>query len=175
MHTNYHILPATHDDIPAITKVVNSAYQGEPGSKSWTSEGHLLAGQRTREDILHSLLQQPSITILKCINEQQNIVGCVLLEKKMDTLYLGMLSVEPQLQASGIGKLLLQQAETFAREHHYNTITITVINQRPELMDWYKRRGYIPTGDVQPFSNATNTALTELSFMELRKEISSGS
>lgn len=171
MHTKYHILPATDFDIPAITKVVNSAYEGEPGSKSWTSEAHLVAGQRTREDLIHSLLQQPSITILKCTNEQQNLVGCVLLEKKKDTIYLGMLSVDPKLQASGIGKLLLQEAETFAREHHYNSITITVINKRPELIEWYKRRAYIPTGDIQPFSNPTYSVLTELSLVELRKEI----
>jgi predicted N-acetyltransferase YhbS len=169
MHIQYHILPATHDDIPAITKVVNSAYQGEPGSKSWTSESHLVAGQRTREDIIHSLLQQPSITMLKCTDEQQNIVGCVLLEKKKDTLYLGMLSVDPQVQASGIGKLLLQHAETFAREHHYNTITITVIDRRHELIDWYKRKGYMPTGNMQPFSNASSAALADFSFVELQK------
>ena len=171
MHMQYHILPATHEDVAAITKVVNSAYEGEPGSKSWTSESHLVAGQRTREDIVQSLLQQPSITILKCTDEQQNIVGSVLLERKKDTIYLGMLSVDPQVQASGIGKLLLQQSETFARAHHYTIITITVINVRYELIDWYKRRGYVPTGNVQPFTNASSTALADFSFVELRKEV----
>jgi predicted N-acetyltransferase YhbS len=171
MHTQYHIQPATHLDLAAVTKVVNSAYQGEPGSKSWTSEAHLVTGQRTREDIIDSLLQQPSTTLLKCTDEQQNIVGCVLLEKKKDTLYLGMLSVDPHVQASGIGKLLLQHAESFAREHQYNTITITVIDQRRELIDWYKRRGYKPTGNMQPFYNGSSTALADLSFMELQKDI----
>jgi predicted N-acetyltransferase YhbS len=171
MSAQYSIQPVTDHDIPAITKVVNSAYHGEPGSNSWTSESHLVAGQRTTEDNVRSLLQQPSITMLKCTDEHQNIVGCVLLEKKKDTIYLGMLSVDPQVQASGIGKLLLQHADTFARDHHYNTITITVIDRRHELIDWYKRRGYIPTGNVQPFSNPSSTALADFSFVELQKGV----
>jgi predicted N-acetyltransferase YhbS len=171
MSIQYHILPVTNHDIPAITQVVNSAYQGEPGSRSWTSESHLVAGQRTTESIVHDLLQQPSITMLKCTNEQQHIVGCVLLEKKKDTLYLGMLSVDPQVQASGIGKLLLQHAEVFARDHRYNTITITVIDRRRELIDWYKRKGFVPTGKVEPFSNKSSTALADFSFVELQKEL----
>jgi GNAT superfamily N-acetyltransferase len=95
----------------------------------------------------------------------------VLLEKKKDTLYLGMLSVDPQIQASGIGKLLLAQAETFARQHQYKTITITVIDKRSELIDWYKRKGFQLTGNIQPFTNPSSTALANFSFVELQKVI----
>jgi len=171
MNKKYNIQPVVQSDVPAITKIVNSAYQGEPGSNSWTSEGNIVSGQRTTEDIVSNLLQQPSITMLKCIDEQQTIVGCVLLEKKENTLYLGMLSVNPQLQASGIGKLLLQQGEGFARDHQYDTVTITVINIRHELIDWYKRKGYRPTGNSQPFSNHSSKALADISFMEMKKDL----
>ncbi|AEV97767.1 hypothetical protein A4D02_16015 [Niastella koreensis] len=171
MYKKYHIQTVTEEDIPAITKLVNSAYQGEPGSKSWTSEGNIVAGQRTTEDIVRSLVQQPDITMLQCIDEQQTIVGCVLLEKKENTLYLGMLSVEPQLQASGIGKLLVEEGESFARDHGYDTVTITVIDIRHELIDWYKRKGYRPTGNRQPFSNHSSKALASFSFMEMKKEL----
>jgi predicted N-acetyltransferase YhbS len=171
MSAQYHIQPATLQDIPAIIQIVNSAYYGQAGSKSWTSEGHLVAGPRITEENLYNYLQQPTITIIKCADEQGNVVGCVLLEKKKDTLYLGMLSVDPQIQASGIGKLLLQQAETFARQHQYATITITVIDQRHELIDWYKRKGYKPTGNIQPFTNPSSTALADFSFVELQKDI----
>src|SRR5689334_19697858 len=171
MSTQYHIQPATLQDLPGIIKIVNSAYHGQPGSKSWTSEGHLVAGPRITEENLQSYLQQPAVTILRCANEQGNIVGCVLLEKKKDTLYLGMLSVDPQIQASGIGKQLMQQAEAFARNHQYTTITISVIDQRHELIDWYKRKGYIPTGKLIPFSNPSSKALGDFSFIEFQKKI----
>lgn len=171
MSIQYNIQPATFQDLPALIQLVNSAYYGQPGSKSWTSEGHLVAGPRITAENLHSYLQQPAVTILRCANEQNNIVGCVLLEKKQDTLYLGMLSVDPQIQASGIGKLLMQEAETFARHHQYTTITISVIDQRHELIDWYKRKGYKPTGKLIPFSNPSSKALANFSFVELQKEI----
>jgi predicted N-acetyltransferase YhbS len=171
MNTAYHIQPVTENDIPAITKLVNSAYQGEPGSKSWTSEGDIVAGQRTTEDSVRNLLQQATITMLKCSDEQQAIVGCVLLEKKKDTLYLGMLSVDPKMQASGIGKLLLQHGEGFARDHQYDTVTITVIDMRHELIEWYKRKGYRPTGNSQPFSNQSSKAKANFLFMEMKKEL----
>jgi len=170
MNPTYQLSPVTERDIPAVTKTINSAYHGEPG-KSWTSEGHLVAGQRTTEDILRNLIQPSSVTMFKCTDEKGEVLGCVLLEKKEDTLYLGMLSVSPYAQASGIGKLLLQHGETFAREHHYHHITITVIERRHELIDWYRRRGYIPTGKLEPFSNKSSAALADFSFMEMRKEL----
>ena len=171
MSNQFNIQPATAYDVPAIIKIVNSAYQGQAGSKSWTSEGHLVSGPRITEENLHNYLQQPDITILRCADEQGIIIGCVLLEKKPDTLYLGMLSVDPQIQASGIGKLLLAQAEEFARQHQYKTITITVIERRVELIDWYKRKGYKPTGNIIPFANPSSTALANFSFVELKKDL----
>lgn len=171
MSNQYNIQPAIAPDVPAIIKIVNSAYHGQADSKSWTSEGHLVSGPRITEENLHNYIQQPNITILRCADEQGSIVGCVLLEKKQDTLYLGMLSVDPQIQASGIGKLLLSAAETFARQHQYKTITITVIDRRVELIDWYKRKGYKPTGNVIPFTNPSSTALDNFSFVELQKDL----
>ena len=171
MKSAQQISRVTEQDVPVITKVVNSAYEGEPDSRSWTSESHLVTGQRTTEDILRTLIQKPAVTMLKYTNEQGEVLACVLLEKKEDTLYLGMLSVSPHAQAGGIGKILLQQAESFAREQNYNTITITVIDRRHELIEWYKRRGYIPTGRLEPFSNQSSAARGDFSFMEMRKEL----
>lgn len=171
MKTTASITKVTGQEIPTITKLVNSAYQGEPGSKSWTSESHLVTGQRTTEDMLRKLIQQPAVTMLKYTNERGEVQGCVLLEKKEHTLYMGMLSVSPHAQASGIGKMLLQEVESFAREQNYRSITITVIDRRYELIDWYKRRGYLPTGKSEPFSNQSSAALDAFSFMEMRKEL----
>lgn len=171
MNATFNISVVTENDILAVTQVVNGAYRGEPGSRSWTSEGHLVAGQRTTENILCDLLAQPSVTMLKYCNGQGDVLGCVLLEKKDDTLYLGMLSVVPQAQALGIGGKLLQQGEAFAREHQYRSVTITVIDLRHELIDWYRRKGFVPTGKLEPFSNKSSAALADFSFIEMRKEL----
>lgn len=109
--------------------------------------------------------------MFKCSNAQGAVLGCVLLEQKDNTLYLGMLSVSPRAQALGIGGLLLKHAEAFAREHQYQDITITVIELRHELIDWYRRKGFVPTGKLEPFSNISSAALASFSFMEMRKEL----
>jgi predicted N-acetyltransferase YhbS len=40
--------------------------------------------------------------------ENNQIIGCVLLVEKEQELYLGMLTVSPELQNSGLKKLLQQ-------------------------------------------------------------------
>ena len=172
MNENLTISVVTEADIPELTQVINSAYEGEPGSNSWTSEGHLVAGQRTTEPILKELISKPGVTMYKASNQEGRALGCVLLEKKDGTLYLGMLSVSPKVQAGGIGKFLIRFSEDYARTHHYTTITITVIDQREELIDWYRRKGFEPTGGWEPFSNKSSTARGDFGFMEMRKTLS---
>jgi len=50
-------------------------------------------------------------------------------------------------------------------------MTITVIDRRHELIDWYKRKGFVPTGKVEPFSNASSKALADFSFVEFQKKL----
>jgi ribosomal protein S18 acetylase RimI-like enzyme len=74
-----------------------------------------------------------------------------MLVEKTDKLYLGMLTVSPELQGGGIGKQLLKQAEIIAQEKGLAKIGMTVISARQELIDWYKRHGYMDTGEREPF------------------------
>jgi ribosomal protein S18 acetylase RimI-like enzyme len=93
---------------------------------------------------------RPNTTILK-YTEGDEILGMVMLKNQGDSLYLGMLTVAPDLQGSGIGKKFLQAAEAFAKEHGLSKIMMTVISVRVELIAWYERHGYIRTGEVRPF------------------------
>ena len=62
-----------------------------------------------------------------------------------------MLTVSPQLQNKGIGKILLKASEDEARKRNCDAIFMTVISQRTELINWYKKHGYIDTGEKKPF------------------------
>lgn len=98
----------------------------------------------------------------------------MLLKVKAKELYLGMLTVSPELQNSGIGKKLLHQAEVFAAEIQLPKIVMTVISVREELISWYKRHGYVDTGGREPFpvSDVFNPTTEEtLEFMVLEKVI----
>ena len=146
-----YIIPATTADIPAINLLVNTAYRGEAAKKGWTTEADLVEGPRTDEKSLADMLHTPGATILIARNEKEELIGCVYLQKQENTYYLGMLTVSPLLQTAGIGNRLLQAAETFVTAAGYHRITMRVISVRHELIAWYERRGYTPTGEIQPF------------------------
>ena len=147
----YKILPATQEDIPALNKLVNSAYRGESSRKGWTTEADLIDGTRLDETVLRELFNDNRTTILKYIEAGQ-ILGCVELRKEKGNVYLGMLTVQPDLQAKGIGKKLLFAGEAFARENDSKKMFMTVVSIRTKLIEWYERHGYQLTGERKPFN-----------------------
>ncbi|MEZ2336666.1 GNAT family N-acetyltransferase [Mucilaginibacter sp. RCC_168] len=138
-------------DVPELNILVNSAYRGEESKKGWTSEADMLDGLRIDETMLKEYFGNEAITILKHTDNNGQITGCVYLEVKGPKLYLGMFSVLPVLQGKGVGRALLEAAEELAKQFNCDTITMTVISTRAELISWYERRGYAFTGEIQPF------------------------
>ena len=144
------ITKAIKSDITALNILINSAYRGESSKKGWTTEEHLLGGIRTDEQGLNNTFDNQAITVLK-YTDNDKIIGTVSLEKQGNKLYLGMLTVSPDLQGGGIGKQLLKAAEVFAQEENIPKIVMTVISVRAELIAWYERHGYVQTGEIKPF------------------------
>lgn len=165
---------AIRQDIPELVKLVNSAYRGDASKKGWTTEADLLLGEiRTDAASLEHIFSNENDAILKYTTDDDLIAGCVYLQKQHHKLYLGMLSVNPELQAGGIGKQLLDAAEEYAKENDCHTITMTVISVRKELIAWYLRHGYQLTGLNKPFPADENFGVPtqELVFEILEKEI----
>jgi len=165
------ITKATLQDIPALNILINSAYRGETSKKGWTTEANILEGKRTNEKELTETILNPKNTILK-YTENDQIIGSVLLVEKENQLYLGMLTVSPELQNSGIGKQLLAEAENHARALSLSSIIMTVISVREELIAWYKRHGYAATGEREAFPESDihiSIADTPLEFIYLEK------
>lgn len=161
---------ATLADVSAVVELVESAYRGTGSRAGWTTEADLLDGQRTDEleirEIIsgaHSLirlaqqpnaieqdLQQTEARARK--NQPSSIVACVRIENAGDAGYIGMVSVRPTLQAAGIGRQLLQEAERVIRDElGLSRARMTVIAQRETLISWYQRRGYLLTGKRENF------------------------
>ncbi|WP_407704833.1 GNAT family N-acetyltransferase [Tellurirhabdus rosea] len=153
--------------------LVNSAYRGDSSRKGWTTEADLLGGIRTTEEGMRAMLQKPTATIL-CYLQADDLIGCVYLEKKEEDLYLGMLTVDPERQAGGIGKQLLSAAEEHARAQGCRAIQMTVISVRHELIAYYERRGFRATGETEPFPmNDPRFGLPKqnLEFIVLKKNV----
>jgi ribosomal protein S18 acetylase RimI-like enzyme len=162
---------ATLEDVSALEKLINSAYRGETSKKGWTTEANLLTGKRITKDELSQIIKNKENTILKFL-KNDIIIGCVLLVNKEDKLYLGMLTVSPELQNSGIGKQLLQESEVHALALGLPKIVMTVISIRGELIAWYNRHGFIDTGIREPFPlNDTDAVISKqpLEFLVLEK------
>ena len=167
------ISKATLADIPALNILINSAYRGESSKKGWTTEADLLEGKRTTKEELIQIIKDPKNTILK-FTEDDKIIGSVLLIEKEHQLYLGMLTVSPELQNSGIGKKMLAEAENHAKTLGLSSIIMTVISVREELIAWYKRRDYTDTGKRESFPEShIHVTVSEepLEFIFLEKKI----
>jgi ribosomal protein S18 acetylase RimI-like enzyme len=93
---------------------------------------------------------KPQAVILKYTNDEGTITGSVFLEKQERGLYLGMLSVSPLQQATGVGKQLMKAAEQYAKEKWCSFIFMNVISIRHELIKWYERLGYQETSETKP-------------------------
>jgi ribosomal protein S18 acetylase RimI-like enzyme len=148
------IAPYREEELEAIAALVNGAYRGETSRAGWTSEAELLGGQRTDPDTLRAdLAAAPGATILTMRERKAGeIIGSVWLQPLGDSaFYLGMLTIKPTCQAGGLGRILLDHAEGFARAAGARTMQLTVIEQRDSLIAWYEWRGYRGAGAVKPF------------------------
>jgi N-acetylglutamate synthase-like GNAT family acetyltransferase len=122
---------ATDEDVPALTRLINAAF---------VVEQVVFDGDRV--DDLGVRVYMSSGTFLVA-EEAGALAGCVYIEARGDRSYLGLLSVQPELQRSGLGSRLVAAAESFARETGSRSMDLRVISARSEqLLPFYERRGY---------------------------------
>lgn len=145
------IRAVTAADLPALHALIERAYRGESAKAGWTHEADLLGGQRTDPAALAEMLADPDQHLLVAADDGVP-TGCVAVTRKAGgRAYLGLLTVEPELQAAGLGRRLIAAAEDCARGFGAGAIEMTVIASRRELVAWYERRGYALTGERRPF------------------------
>ncbi|MFI7100688.1 GNAT family N-acetyltransferase [Streptomyces sp. NPDC050161] len=142
---------ATDADIPGLVELIESAYRGDASRAGWTTEADLLEGQRTDPDGVARVVGQEGSRLL--IAEREGaLIACCQLEHRDDHAYFGMFAVRPSLQGSGLGKVIIAEAERTAQaDWGVREMRMTVIRQREELIAWYERRGYRRTGELSPF------------------------
>ena len=143
--------PATLSDVLALERLINRAYRSKEGVQGWTNEGHLLEGDRTDHTHLQELIEAPNSQILLCYLSNDELVGSVHLTFYQDHIYFGMLAVDPIHQSKGIGRYLLQAAKDLANLKGLRRIKLTVLSTRQELIDWYRRSGFMIVVEDLPF------------------------
>lgn len=142
---------ASVDDVPALLALVTSAYRGDASRVGWTTEADLLDGNRIDPEVLREDIERPRSRVVLAERDMK-LLACAHIADVEGAGYFGMFSVEPAIQGGGVGRLLLAEAERQVREDWgLNTMRMTVIDVREELIAWYERRGYARTGIKKPF------------------------
>src|SRR5450631_1449318 len=103
---------AQPSDAPALVVIVNRAFQVEK---------FFIEGDRINLDQLQELLRKGEFLIA-------DDAGCVYIEPRGNRCYLGLLSVNPHAQGTGLGRSLMKAAEDRARELLCEEMDIRVVN-----------------------------------------------
>lgn len=125
---------ATESDLPALMELINRAFTVE---KSFKKNDRLDPNQTNEYFARGQFLVSGPTGSLK---------GCVFVEIKGDRAYLGLLSVDPGSQKSGLGSRLVAAAEEYARELGALHMDLTIVNLREELYGYYRHLGYAVCG-----------------------------
>jgi ribosomal protein S18 acetylase RimI-like enzyme len=167
-------------DIPVLCALVNAAYRGETSRAGWTTEADLLTGVRTSERTIQALMAREDACIL--IGEEAGgvMAASICLERHpglADTVQFGMIAVTPLLQNRGYGKTMILAAEKLAMSQWgAQSAQMMVISLREELIAFYQRLDYQPTGEILPFPHQPDMWQAQVDNMQLitlRKALSS--
>ena len=134
-----------------LAEFINRAYRGDSSRQGWTTEADLIDGTRTDAELIANVIEDKNSTLL-LLEEDNRIIACVELRIEDHKMYLGMLTVDPEMQGRGIGKKMMAAAEDHARAKGSRMIYMTVLTPRKELIAWYDRHGYKNTGHTKPFA-----------------------
>jgi GNAT superfamily N-acetyltransferase len=79
-------------------------------------------------------------------DDQVALCGCVYVEQRGNRSYLGLLSVDPQRQKTGLGAKLMDAAEAYCAKAGSRHMDLQIVSLRTEMSGFYRRWGYVETG-----------------------------
>ena len=130
---------ATAADAEQITAIINAAFR--------IAEEFFVEGNRITLDEVHRLLAKGAFFVTQ---DENGLSGCVYVEPRGERAYLGLLSVDPSRQQSGLGSRVMTAGEEYCRAHGARFMDILIVNLRGDLPAFYGRRGYVENGTT-PF------------------------
>lgn len=138
---------AQREEAPAIACVINSAFR--------PAENFFVERDRIDVPSVRSLMEKGSFLIA---GDPSNPEGCVYVELRGLRGYIGLLSVDPGRQKTGLGSLLMKAAEAHCARAGCKFVDLQIVNLRQELPSFYRRRGYVEQGTA-PFPAEVTTRM----------------
>ena len=155
---NMNIRMATEADFDRLLRLINTAFDVERFFKD---------EDRLDNAKLKEYFKKGDFLV---IEEDGQLAAAVYVERNGDRSYLGLLSVDPNLQKQGLGRRLTAAAEEFAREMGARFMDLTVVNLRTELPQIYEKLGYCVTGTA-PFPPDQMPVTQPCHFICMTKEL----
>jgi len=143
---------AQEGDVDAIARLINAAFIVEriafdgdridaQSVRELLKKGAFLVAEDATGPPVRAELEVPRV----------DLAGCVYVEVVGERSYLGLLSVDPRRQGTGLGRPLVAAAEEYSRNARCSAMDLRVISPRAEaLVPFYEHLGYTRTG-AAPF------------------------
>jgi GNAT superfamily N-acetyltransferase len=126
---------AETQDATAIVAVINAAFR--------PAEGFVFDDDRIDLNAVRDLLHKGAFLLAV---DHAAVCGCVYVELRADRSYLGLLSVDPQWQKTGLGAKLMAAAEAHCARAGSRYMDLQIVSLRKEMYGFYHRWGYTETG-----------------------------
>jgi ribosomal protein S18 acetylase RimI-like enzyme len=123
---------ATAADVPRLTELVRAAYThyvsrlGEP--------------PRPMTDDYAEVVRTHRVTVAE---RSAEILGLVVVGANDEGFFVDNVAVDPSHQGSGVGKALLEHAESMARDDGFDSIYLYTHEKMAENLALYSRIGYV--------------------------------
>jgi GNAT superfamily N-acetyltransferase len=124
--------------MPAIAALVNRAY---------AVEAFFVDGDRTTADEVAEMARAGQFLVLDGPGQAGGtLAAAVYVEERANSVYIGMLSVSPDIQGRGLGKRLVRIAEALGEANGCAAAELRIVNLREDLGRWYRSLGYEEVG-----------------------------
>jgi ribosomal protein S18 acetylase RimI-like enzyme len=126
-------------DVHSLVRLINAAF---------IVERFVIDGDRINAAETQAFMETGEFLLAE---DSDDLVGCVYVEVHKDRGYVGLLSVDPRRQGTGLGRKLMEAAEDYFRRADCSGVDLRVISPRTPLPAFYRRLGYVETGTA-PFA-----------------------
>ena len=129
-----HIRAATAADAASVVDCVNAAY-----------EQHIAAIGKKPAPMLADYPRLIGKGFVRVAVAGEAIIGVIVMWPEDDHLYVDNVAVLPAAQGTGLGKVLLADADDEARRLGLDEIRLYTNEKMSANLDYYPRRGYVET------------------------------
>jgi GNAT superfamily N-acetyltransferase len=145
------------EDIPALVRLINAAF---------VAESPYIEGERVNADTLREILDRGKFLLFE---DNGELIACTFIEPRGERAHLGLVSVDPARQQTGLGTKLMAAVEDHCRTAGFHEMELRFINHRTELQHFYTRVGFKPTGVAE--APGTHRIKVPFHFVQMTKPL----